>query len=256
MQRNPKNPTEYTEKPKERSNEKLELLLKWLIQFHCSTRQILLKRMKLATHSHHTYFQKLEKQGILQKIRVYSINSRHIYMLTNLGKQIAIEKTGDISNYSTDKNKLNHSGLRHNLAIQNSVIKYMSEYENFMAEKYLTNLKFSDKKKPDACLILGDTKTMLEVELTPKSDKRIFIALNAHLNSLIENYYQKVIYVFPTNTLKNYYVERFNQKSWPIYEKNEKGLWIAKNEKFHTEIHIKFKENLIFKYDKSLLEGM
>ena len=254
MARNPKNPIDYIENPKERANEKLDLLLGWLIQFHHSTRQILLKRMQLATHSHHTYFQRLEKQGILQKVRVYSINSRYIYMLTNLGKQMAIEKTGCIGNYSTDKNKLNHSGLRHNLSVQNSVIKYLAEYEEFKAEKYIKNLKFNDKKKPDACLISSNLKAMLEVELTPKSDKRIFVALNAHLEALTESVYQKVIYVFPTKTLKNYYLDRFNQPSWPIYQQNERESWVQKKD--HSESDKIFKEKFEFIYDETLLEGM
>jgi DNA-binding MarR family transcriptional regulator len=255
MPRNPKNPKDYTTEPRQRYEDKLDKILELLVQFHHSTRHLLLLRLGLATHSHHTYFKKLEKKGILRRAETFTIRSRTVFMLTPLGKELAAEKMIDnVINYTTDASKINHSSLRHDLAVQKAVITRLHEYDKFMSEKFLPNIKLKDKKKPDAFLEKNKSITALEVELTAKSDQRIFRALNSHAQALLNQHYQQVLYIFPSNTLKNYYQERFNQQSWPVYQQNEHGFWIRHSNDFFPEKHPSLCENFKFIYEKTLLD--
>lgn len=225
MPRNKKNPREYGKDPQERSVEKLNVVLDWLVQFHHSTRKIMLERLELDTNSHHTYFKKLVEQGIIQKVRVYSINERFIFMLTRLGKELAAEINPDAIKYNIDISKINHAELRHSLAIQNAVLSLIEKDSRFISERLIDINIINNKKRPDAAIINDNITRMIEVELTPKKDQRIFQALIAHAESLIENKYQKVTYLFPSNTLKNYYLNRFNLDMWKnkdiIFSPNE-----------------------------------
>lgn len=254
MVRNKTNPRMYVDDPKKRSKEKTNELLRWLLQFHHSTRKIILEKLKLNVHSHHTYFKKLINKGILQRVRVYSINERFVYMLTNLGKELATELYDEAIKYSTDQSKINHAELRHSLAIQNAVLIFGKESTKFLSEKFIDRNMYSDKKRPDAALIDQNHITMLEIELTPKKDERIFRAFVAHHDALKKGTYQKTLYLFSNKTLKEYYLKRFNSEEWPTFAK-ENNKWKNKNDPLlHSQIqHIKEKfefieENRIIRY--------
>lgn len=256
MPRNPKNPKEYVRNSRSRSNEKLELLLEMLFKFHVSTKELILRRMGLATNSHYNYFRKIEQQDLIKKVPVYSIRSKHVYMLTNLGKQIAYEKLNEAAEYSTDPNKINHSFLRHDLAVQKAVIDRLSPNTKFTSERHLPKLSLGEKKKPDACLEDEGKKTVLEVELTPKSDVRIYRAFTALADAILNNHYQEVIYIFPTDAIKKYYLERFNKILWPTYHQNEKGLWVSHGANFAPDEHGDLRAKFIFVADNHLLEDI
>jgi DNA-binding MarR family transcriptional regulator len=250
MARNPKNPKEYISNSRGRFNEKLKIVLELLLQFHFSTRELILERLGLATHSHHDYFKGLEKKGILRRTDVYSLRTRFIYILTPAGKELAYTLLTDSPiQYSTDINKVNHTTLRHDLAVQKSVICRLKDYDSYASEKNLGVLLEGSNKLPDACLIKNAEKTMLEVELTPKNDKRIFRALVAHAESLIKNQYQKVIYIFPTKTLRDYYYQRFTQTAWPTYLQDEKGLWVRQPRDLLPDSHPLLRSQFEFLYD-------
>lgn len=256
MPRNPKNPKDYTAEPRQRADEKLNIVLDMLIQFHHSTRELLLQRLGLATHSHHTYFKTLEKKGFIRRVDVFSIKNRFVYMLTPLGKELAAEKTlTEAIHYQTDISKINHSSLRHDLAVQKFIVSQLSHYEKFTSERFLPDLGLSNKKKPDACLEKDNFKTMLEVELTAKSDQRIYRAFHSHAEALIAGTYQKVLYVFPSSTIKNYYLTRFKQPSWPCYLQNQRGAWL-KHDDFYPEHHSCVQDGFEFISDESLIEDI
>jgi predicted transcriptional regulator len=256
MQRNPKNPRAYNNEPRKRASEKITTILDMLVQFHHSTRELLLLRLGLNINSHHAYFKNLENKGIIRRVAVFSIKSRFVYMLTPLGKEMAAEKMLDnVINYSIDITKINHSSLRHDLAVQKAVIERLKEYDKFTAEKYLPNLIFFDKKKPDACLEKNDEKTMFEIELTAKSDQRIFRAFTSHAQALINLNYHKVKYIFQSETLKNYYLERFNQEFWPIYQQNQRGIWVKQGD-LNPNNHENLRDCFDFIADTSLLKNI
>lgn len=257
MPRNPKHPQEYVANPRDRADEKLSALLKFLAQLHHSTRKLMLRYLGLATHSHHTYFKKLVERGILQRVRVYSINCRHVYMLTALGRELAAESMPEYAlNYSINPNSINYSGLRHDLAIQKAIIDRRLDCDEFVAEKYLPNLELSEKKLPDACLIKDEQKTMLEIELTPKNNKLIFRAFNAHAEALLDKKYQQVLYIFPSAQLCKYYQKRFNQPKWPFYKQNQRGLWVKQDDsEFVADDHTNLRQQFSFIYENDLADS-
>jgi hypothetical protein len=260
MARNPKSPKEYiNQDPIKRNKEKLDKIILWLAQFHYSTRKIMAKMLGLNINSHHAYFKKLEDRKILKRTEAYSIRS-DIYVLTSIGKELAAEKINPLFiDYPIESIKINHSNLRHNLAVQKIVIKLINEhkYDLFFSEKNIhavTNYSF--EKKPDALLILekDSKKTMLEVELTAKSDRRIFKAFQDHCKGLVNQSYETVIYVFQTQTLKNYYEIRFKQEIWPEYKQNENGVWIKHAKNLEITPSKNIKEKFEFKVEENMLK--
>lgn len=235
MPRNPINPRQYTENPKSRAEEKLKVVLEMLIDFHYSTRELILAKLKLATNSHHRYFSSLEKKKIIRKVGAPSIRSNYVYMLTSYGVELANEKISILSPYQIDGNKINHSNLRHNLAIQRAVISMVDNYDVFIPERRLPHLNLNDEKRPDGCLEKNGVRTMLEIELTAKTDQRIFRALVAHAKAINKNHYSKVIYIFPSLSLANYYTTRYQSTEWPTYTQNERGVWIRSEDSFKPD---------------------
>jgi hypothetical protein len=175
-------------------------------------------------------------------------------MLTALGIELAAERLPTVIKYSTDTHKINHNNLRHDLAIQKFVIKKLNEkeYEIFIPEKYLQTFNNSDDKRPDGCLEKNSVKTMLEVELTAKTDQRIFRALVAHALRLNNHQYQKVLYVFHNQVLRNYYQERFLQSKWPSYQLDQDGKW-KKEKDFIPDNYHNLRESFNFITDTSLI---
>lgn len=261
MPRNPKSPVEYTSQPRQRAKEKLEIVLEMLVLFHYSTRGLLLQRLGLATHSHHNYFKMLEDRGLIRKVETYSSRSKFVYLLTPIGKELAAEKLVDklldkVIHYITDVARINHSNLRHDLAVQKAVIERLHDFDSFTPEKFLTNLPVVDKKKPDACLEKNGIKTMLEVELTPKNDRRIFRAFSSHAEALLKHFYHKVVYIFPSQTLANYYKTRFDQAMWPCFEQNERGRWERQDKSIYPDEHPTLRACFEFIAEPTLLDTL
>lgn len=255
MARNPKNPRLYTTAPRERAKEKLDLILKIMVDFHHSTRELLLQRLNLATHSHHRYFATLEEKGILKRIESPSIRSNFIYMLTHIGAELAAEKLAIATHYQLNGHKINHNNLRHDLAIQKAVITRINDYDDFIPEKFLPSLNINDEKRPDGCFLKDKEKTMLEVELTAKTDHRIYRAFISHAKAIIKKHYNNVLYVFPNKSIKKYYLERFNEKTWPCYHQNDRKNWVKEDEEFNSYNHINLRKSFLFIVDEDLTKS-
>ncbi len=255
--RNKKLPSDYLSlAPRDRQKEKLNIIYEWLLEFHYSTRQMLLQRLGLATHLHKKYFASLEEKGILKKTEVFQIKSKFIYMLTTSGERLALEKHGEKKEYLTGHKRIKHNALRHDLAVQNYVIKMLPDHECFIGERYIENFNLGYNKKPDACLCVGGIRRMLEVELTPKSVDRIYVALSTHARALSQGLYDEVIYVFPTKTLRNYYLKYFMMDEWPLLEKNGRGNWL-RNPDFNLNIdQFGVREAFRFLVDETVAEGI
>lgn len=259
MPRNPKTPVDYVQKPRQRAREKLEIILEILGKFHHSTRELLLKRLGLATHSHHNYFKTLENKNIIRRVEAYSIRNRFVYMLTPLGKSLAAERLPDqVLEYNSDPSKINHSTLRHDLAVQKAVIERLDDYDSFTSERYLPNFVLSvSTKKPDACLEKNGLKTMLEIEITPKQEGRVFRNLISHAEAMLKQYYHKVVYIFPSATVAANYKAIFDKPFWPYYEQNERGRWTRQDRDFRLDDHPDLLRDCFeFRVEKTLLDDI
>lgn len=260
MRRNPINPKEYINTtPKERYIEKLNKILDLLLKFNFSTRKLMVLRLGLNINSHHDFFKKLEEKGIIRRIKVFSIQNKHIYILTSLGKSLSYERLNGkliIPENKVDYKKINHINLRHDLAVQKAVIQMSNQYNTFTSEKYMAPLKFNSDKKPDAFLERTGERLMLEIELTAKSDRRIFTAFKAHAEALIDKQYDKVQYIFSSMTLKNYYQSRFSKTDWPFYKQNKNGIYTSDEKKFLPDDYNNLREKFEFIANKSIVDDI
>jgi hypothetical protein len=238
MARNPKNPRDYVSNPRNRFLEKINLIYEHFIQFDYSTRQLILARLNLKQDSHHYFFKNLEEKGILRRIDAYTIRCKYVYILSPIGKELAFEQftNGNLTSLTEfdqfhDKIstfRINHSNLRHHLAVQKTIIELLQDFDQFFSEKFTPTfpLDSGNSKKPDALLISRTKKVALEVELTAKNDKRLFSALSSHAEAISKNFYDEVLYIFPSQTLMNHYLLKFNQNAWPRYKRIERDTWI------------------------------
>jgi hypothetical protein len=255
MARNPKNPRLYTKDPRGRADEKLNIILKMLVDFHHSTKELMLQRLSLATDSHHQYFKKLEEKGILKKIEAPSIRNNFVYMLTAIGIELATERLNLVVNYQLDGHKINHNNLRHDLAIQKIMISKIDEYDYFVPERFLSEINISNEKQPDGCFIKNNKKTVLEVELTAKTDRRIHKAFISHAKAVLRKDYENIIYVFSSTSTRNYYFDRFNEKIWKLYiYQNDKKSWIRDKENFTPDDYVGLRNSFAFVVENDLIK--
>ena len=255
--RNQKTPSDYLKlPPREREKQKISIIYEWLLEFHYSTRQVLLKRLGLVTHLHKPYFDSLEAKGILKQIKTFEIKSKHIYLLTTQGEKLALAVHGHKADYMAGHKRVKYNALRHDLAVQNYVIKLLPTHDSFIAERYIPTVELEYHKKPDACVIIDGKKRMLEIELSPKSVNRIYVAFTTHAEAISKGFYDEVIYVFPNDTLRKYYFKYFLMELWPSYVRNERGVWVRVFEKSVNIDQLGVRGRFTFLTDEAVVDGL
>lgn len=251
MARNPKSPISYNSNPRKRSQEKLLKTIELLTKFKSSTRKLILNNLKLASHSHHRYLNKMESQGILKKIDLYSLKSKAIYILGEVGIGIASELINSNHSFTVNPLKLNYLNIRHDLAVQKAVLD-RSKTSSYKSEWEIKSDPTVYYKTPDAILYDEGKIIAFEVELTAKSDKRLYKAFFEHCQNLENGNYNHVIYLFHNKSLKEYYYSKFVNEKWFTYKTTSQNRLVVDSQ-FDKNITEKHKENFCFIHDEDIL---
>lgn len=224
-----KNPRGGVKDTLARGEEKVRLALEWIAIFHFSTLPIIAKRLKISENTAFRFIKKLKAQGLIRGFETYVIR-RELLMLTVHGLGYCTELTERIFNYSTEPSKVSLSRVRHDLIVQEAVADRVGQGDSFCSDRQLGTDRRS--KIPDALIEkVGGQKIALEIELTPKTDERIYIGFENHLKALHESTYDRVVYLFKTKTLHEYYLKRFESDAWPAYTYSEKlKRWVLKKD--------------------------
>ena len=198
-----------------RGQEKVRLTLAWLALFHFSTLAVLAKRLSIQTNTTSRLLRKLKSQGLVQEVSIVTIRHK-AFMLTQQGLTYHREHTTHCLSYQTAPSKINIANARHDLQVQLAVVRRLEKTMEIVSDRAL--MRWQLKKTPDALLSVPHKKIALEVELTTKTDKRIFIGYEAHAKAvLIDKRYDEVEYIFTSKSRKAYYEKRFFQDAWPAY---------------------------------------
>jgi len=226
----------------ERRDEKLEMILLWLVEYHYSTNKILCDFLGVNHRGQGAFFKKLVDVGILNSTRIFTING-YVYSLTDEGRGLAERFCGEVFDYKTNMTRISPNTVYHNLACQKAVLSRLKDGTKHTFEKHLD---FTTKDKlPDVLLEHEGVKTALEIELSRKNNDRVYRAFFDHLKAMQEGHYHKVEYIFPSAVLRDNYKAKFDSSEWPIIEK--KGSFFRRTGKtFEPDTVRNLRERFLF----------
>ena len=217
---------------KARGNEKRQEIYLWLSNFHYSTVELMSGFLGVDYKGQRAFFSKMVKDGFLQKFPS-PVSRSQLYILTVLGREKARVLTEKAVHYSTAPGVVKASRVLHNLSMQKALINRIETISEFVTDRHI-NLG-NNTKAPDI-LIVGaknEKKIALEIELTYKTDARIYFGFKQHTKQLEAGLYDAVQYIFSDNGIKESYENKFRQEYWKNYLPDaRKRLMVDKKNQF------------------------
>lgn len=202
----------------DREKEKLEAVIRWLAWFDYSDRDSLATMLGVDKNGQSAFFKRLEATGFVEVETAPGIR-RRVYGLGEAGFEYALMLLPELD-LKRRRRLPSWVMLIHSFSVQSAIIKRRSEIETILPEKTLKHLR--TVRLPDAILIMKDGRRVaLEVELNHKSSARVFSIYLSHLKNIRSEHYDRVLYVFPTDSLCRLYREKFDLPVWPIYRMRE-----------------------------------
>lgn len=223
-----RNPREGIESPHKRAAEKQEQIAEWLLRYHHSTVPLLMRLLGLNSRHNRQYFRKLVERDFLRPVEV-PFMKEDLLMLTRSALPQLDDPHFLAGLYNPDPSKINLNLVFHDLAVQRAVINRLPLVDHW-PDRFLKKKGERSSKVPDALITNEQGRVALEMELTAKTEKRMFIALADHLRAFRDDRYDSVVYLFRKQHLLDYYKERFDRPAWPIYRFINKR-WVQDGDK-------------------------
>ncbi len=205
-----------------RFEEKRNFVILWLLEFQFSTPKVLCDALGLVRQNQGHFFSSLKKSGLFNFVRSPLINEE-LLILNYQGKQYAGMLSPKAEDYGMSSSRVVSSTAIHTLCIQKAIIDRCStalpfcfKHERFIAD-------IDKHKRPDALLDVSGKVIALEVELTQKASKRIYLGFLDHIENMKANLYSQVEYTFPTPELCAIYSRRFDAPTWPVFYRDKHG---------------------------------
>lgn len=213
--------------PKAIKEEKLELVLDWLLEFRFSSIGILAKRIGSNAINSNRFFNSLLNDGLIQSFKnVHTKNERYV-MLTAAGVSYLEAWGRDTSHATTRIQTLGkYTQIIHDVAVQQAVLARIDDSEEVIWDRHIFLNGHDDR--PDA--LLKNKKgywVALEYERWRKDSKRIYMTFFSHAKALTEKHYSGVFYLFDSIRDRDYYKKLFDQESWPRYRRDKKSSRIT-----------------------------
>jgi len=198
----------------DRSKDKLESVIRWLGWFDYSDRETIASMLGVSKDGQSAFFKRLEESGFLCSEKAPGIR-KVIYSLGDAGFEYALMLLPEID-LKRRRRLPSWVSLVHTFSVQAAVIARLEKIESIKPEKTLKHLRAV--RLPDAILKMNDGTTVaLEVELNHKSSARVYNIFLSHLKNIRNNNYERVVYLFPNDSLCRLYREKYDQPRWPIY---------------------------------------
>ena len=208
--------------PRAIREEKLRLVLDWLLEFRVSSVELLAQRLGLTYHGSYKFFRSLLDDQIIQHFNSVHLRHARSLMLTRTGAAILQAAGRDISKALTTPARLTrYSHILNDLAVQRAVLKRLDHYDEVIWDQHLA---LPDQfENPD--VLLHSPKNYwvaLDYERWRKEDKRIYLAFMNHARALIKRHYSGVYYLFDREADLVYYQTLFAAQAWPEYHYHRK----------------------------------
>lgn len=205
----------------ERHDEKVTLVLDWLGEHRYATAAILASLLGIGVNATRRFLNRLQQKGWLHCATVSSQRAP-VWLLTTLGKSTISAMLGKHYLWPTEISKVSFHSLRHDLIAQEYLLQHRNQYARYLTERRLKQERKlvepgMQQKIPDLVLVTSHERQAIEIELTAKSQDRIYCAYVEYVTALKEGRYDKVIYVFDKPALLDKYKALFNRQQWPTF---------------------------------------
>lgn len=222
-----------TTTPHERGREKKALVLEWIYRWHKTAAPLI---QELLGTSQRDYLLRLAKQGLVKSVDAPSMPIGKIWMLTKDGVAEALDTAGEALLYDLSPTSIDYADLRHDLAAQRAVLSYrkLGKLTKVIPERLL-GADLPGKKRPDAIATYteddGTSHTFaFEIELTPKKERELDLAILSAARQLKHKEVDMVIYFAKSEALLTNYKQVVNSplnlwkknpttKKWEVTDK-------------------------------------
>lgn len=203
-----------------RGKDKIERVILWLAWFDYSDRKTIALMLGVKERGQGAFFKRLEESGFVKvdkapglKHSIYSLGDAGFDLAKILAPEIDLKRRRRLPAWIT---------LVHSFSIQSAVIHRLDQADGIYPEKTLKHLRAV--RLPDAILQMKNgERVAVEVELQHKATARVYHIYLAHLRNIKNEHYDRVLYLFPKETLRRLYEEKFVEPMWPIYKLNEQS---------------------------------
>ena len=203
--------------PRAIRQEKIRLVLDWLLEFRFSTIPVLAARLGQSPMNANRFFRSMLSDGLIQEFsNVHTKHYRYV-MLAAAGIAYLEAEGRDISGAINRPARLGkYSRIIHDLAVQTAAITFLSDFSEIVSER---NVQWESAGKPDllAFSIKNRKWVALEYERWRKGKNRIFMVLSEHARNLMKKRYAGVYYLFEHEADRKHYLDLFNETHWPQY---------------------------------------
>lgn len=235
-----------------RYEEKRDLLICWILEFQYTTINIFCMVMKLKRTNQSRFILSLKKSGLFHFVKS-PLHREEIIILSKLGREYSAMLSPKHESYSMTQSRITSSTLVHSLQIQKSIIRRCDDIKfpfNFFFEKSIHDIEVG--KRPDALIDFDGTVTALEIELTQKNNKRIYLGFLEQIENMRQGHYANVEYVFLSDSMTRIYQNKFDAESWPKIERMKVGgirQHLSAGELVYLEVPEKIRDRFKFTCD-------
>ena len=202
--------------------EKILLVLDWLLEFRWSSFELLATRLDMRSKTSYKLFRALVEEGLIQIFKSVPANIARCFLLTRRGATQLQEAGRDISHAHTSPAGVTHDGsIGHDLVVQAAVLRRLHQYDEVIWKHHITLPE--PFEKPDVLLRSpqGDW-VALDYERQRKDDNRIYITLRNHAEAIMAKHYRGVSLLFDRPANLERYRTLFDAEAWPEYDFNRK----------------------------------
>lgn len=209
--------------PRAIKQDKLRLVLDWLLEFRFSSFDVLAQRIDSTAVNENRFFNALLSDGLIQVFKNVQTNRERYVMLTPTGQDFLLVMGREVSRATTRAQHLGrYSRILHDLAVQYAVLSRLDQYSEVIWDRHI-DLP-DHPHKPD--VLLRSPRgywVALEYERWRKDKKRIYISFMAHTRALRKRLYSGVYYLFDLDSDYHYYRRLFGAEEWPGYHYESKS---------------------------------
>lgn len=223
--------------PSKKADEKKRVALSWIYRFGYASPSMI---ESLVETTRSGYAAALERNGFIKKFRTecgggISGVPKYICLLTDLGVEFAVRHINMILPYDGDPAKINQQLLRHNEMVQNLTLErcLAKDIKGFWTEREIREWSKLNEKEPDALWISNDDKKIaIEVELSPKTGRRLdefvrSVWLSVLPNSSFEQRFSSARIYTDSDAIAKNYANIFSEPHFPApYTKDRRGYWV------------------------------
>jgi DNA-binding MarR family transcriptional regulator len=211
-------------KNKDRGNEKVLLVLLWLLEWRVSSIEMAAARIGLTPTACTRFFKKLLARNLIERIKIIDCDKRDLIILGPKGHKML--GTSDIA-YAAEINRVRKytkkQTIKHDLAAQKIALKMLPGAMEIISD---FNVKL-EEKKPDVLVYRWNAArdeadiVAVEMEATAKDRDGIFFMLHTYLKLIEEKKVDEVRFYFLTKDDMTKYLRYFNRDMWPTTGKKK-----------------------------------